>query len=59
MYLLKKNLRDYFKEIDINQNVVIVDVASSSMLFDTQEKVIKFKKVLLNDYNYSFKIIQI
>jgi hypothetical protein len=59
MYLLKKNLRDYFKEIDINQNVVIVDVASSSMLFDTQEEVIKFRKVLLDDYNYSFKIIQI
>jgi hypothetical protein len=59
MYLLKKDLRDYFKEIDINQNVVIVDVASSSMLFDTQEEVIKFRKVLLDDYNYSFKIIQI
>jgi len=59
MYILQNGLTKYFREIDLNQKVILVDNACRSMLFVEEIQAIKFKKVLENSYQYKFVIIEI
>lgn len=59
MYILQKGLIKYFKEIDINNTVIISNNACECMLFDNVLTAIKFRNVLLLDYNIDFQIIKI
>jgi len=59
MYILQNGLTKYFREIDKNQNVIIVDNACRSMLFKDKIQAIRFKEVLQNSYKYNFVIIEI
>ena len=53
MYILQKNLTKYFREITINQEVIIVDNVCNSMLFKCINEAEKFKDVLYNSYIYN------
>ena len=59
MYISQNGLTKYFREIDKNQNVIIVDNACRSMLFEEKIQAIRFKEVLQNSYKYNFVIIEI
>lgn len=59
MYILQKGLTTYFREIDLNGNVITVNNASTSMLFNDKIQAIRFKEVLKSSYNYKFVIIEI
>jgi hypothetical protein len=59
MYILQKNLTKYFREITVNQEVIIVDNVCNSMLFKCINEAEKFKDVLYNSYNYKFNVIEL
>lgn len=59
MYLLQHKLTKYFREININQEVILVDNVCKSMLFKTENEAIKFKNELMNNYNIKVVIIEI
>lgn len=59
MYILQKGLTKYFREISINNKVILVDNACRSMLFNSKDEVDKFRIVLLENYNYKFNVIEI
>lgn len=59
MYILQNGLTKYFREIDINQKVVLVDNAARSMLFKNNADAIKFQNVLNKLYNINCVIIEL
>lgn len=59
MYILQKGICNYFREIDKNQNVILVNNACRSMFFNDIVTANKFKEVLFKDYSIKCVIIEI
>lgn len=59
MYILKRGLNTYFKEINTKNEVKTTLKALETMLFDDKKTAKQFEKVLKNDYEVKFNIIKL
>lgn len=58
MYILQQSLSNYFREINSNNEVILVHNVCESMLFDSRNKAELFKYELKNNYDCEFVIIE-
>lgn len=59
MYLLRKGLCTYFKEVDKKGDIVSTGSSLSAQLFSSKEVAIKFKLMLESDYNLIYNIVRL